>query len=141
MNIRKLEKNDFHSYLGLISQFRPITVDIDQTKFNEIYEAIFNRGSEIYVAIDDDGKMLGSITVIYEQKFIHNLSVYAHIEDVIVDENHRHLRIGSKLLDFVKLISKDKNCFKLSLVCNENVKKFYAVNDFDERGINMSFLL
>ncbi len=139
MEIRTLKKEDFFEYLQLISQFRPITNQIDQDKFNQIYDKIF-LNSEIYVAMINQ-KLVGSVTVIYEQKFIHNLSVYAHIEDVIVDEKYRHLGVGSKLLDYVKNIAKEKKCFKLSLVCNNDVKKFYLKNNFEERGLNMSFLL
>jgi glucosamine-phosphate N-acetyltransferase len=141
MNItyRILEKNDFKIYIQLISQFRPIGIEIDYEIFNNIYDKIFTN-SEIYVAVFDN-KLIGSITVIYEQKFIHNLSIYAHIEDVIVDENYRHMKIGSKLLDYVKKIAKEKKCFKLSLVCNDMVKPFYLNNNFEERGLNMSYLL
>jgi glucosamine-phosphate N-acetyltransferase len=140
MNIRNLNKTDYANYIKLISQFRPITNEITQSKFDEIYDKIFNN-SEIYVYVNDKDDIMGSITVIYEQKFIHNFSIYAHIEDVIVDEKYRLLGIGSKLLQYVKKIAKDKNCFKLSLVCNESVKKFYLSNNFEARGLNMSFLL
>ncbi len=139
MEIKILQKKDYLKYLNLIGQFRPINILIDQDKFDEIYNKIF-LNSEIYVAFIDE-KMVGSITVIYEQKFIHNLSIYAHIEDVIVDKSHRHMKIGSKLLDFVKQRAKEKKCFKLSLVCGDNVKQFYLTNNFEERGLNMSFLL
>lgn len=141
MNItyRILEKNDFKNYIHLISQFRPIEIEIDTEMFNTLYDRIFTN-SEIYVAVFDN-KLIGSITVIYEHKFIHNLSIYAHIEDVIVDENYRHMKIGSQLLNHVKKIAKSKNCFKLSLVCNDMVKPFYLNNNFEERGLNMSYLL
>ena len=139
VHIRLLQKNDFEQYIGLINQFRPINIQIDFTKFTEIYDTIF-KNSEIYVACIND-QIVGSITVIYEQKFIHKLSVYAHIEDVIVDEKNRHMKIGTQLLAYVKQICKEKGCFKCLLVCNDDVKKFYLQNDFEERGLNMSYLL
>ena len=139
ITIRLLQKTDFEHYISLINQFRPINMEITFEKFDEIYDIIF-KSSEIYVACVDE-KIVGSITVFYEQKFIHKLSVYAHIEDVIVDENKRHMKIGSAMLSYVKNITKQKGCFKCLLVCNENIKQFYLKNDFEERGLNMSFLL
>jgi len=137
--INKLEKNDYKNYLDLMNQFRPIKEEILYDKFCDLYDKIF-LNSEIYVARLDK-KIIGSIKVFYEQKFINNCALYAHIEDVIVDEKYRNLKIGSKLLDYVKEKAIEKNCFKCTLVCNEEVSKFYLNNYFENRGINMSFLI
>jgi GNAT superfamily N-acetyltransferase len=133
-----LEKNDYLNYLDLMKQFRPIETTITFEKFSQLYDNIF-KNSEIYIA-KAEGKIIGSITVIYEQKFINNLAIYAHIEDVIVDEKYRHLKIGSKLLEYVKKRCIEKNCFKCTLVCNNEVSLFYLKNNFEVRGVNMSFL-
>ena len=139
MYIRKLEKNDYKNYLNLMNQFRPIQQNLDFDTFSNIYDQIF-KSSEIYVALLDKN-IIGSITVIYEQKFINNCALYAHIEDIIVDENFRNNKIGSKLLNYVKNIAFDKNCFKCTLVCNKDVANFYFKNNFEERGLNMSYLI
>jgi ribosomal protein S18 acetylase RimI-like enzyme len=134
-----LEKKDFKEYLNLMKQFRPIEKEITYDKFCEIYDKIFTS-SEIYVARIDN-KIIGSVTIIYEQKFINNSSIYAHIEDVIVDEEYRNLKIGTQLLDHAKKCSIEKNCFKCTLVCSKEVSTFYIKNNFEERGVNMSFLI
>ena len=139
MDIRKLEKNDYKNYLNLMNQFRPIQQNLDFDSFSNIYDQIF-KSSEIYVALIDKN-IIGSITVIYEQKFINNCALYAHIEDLIVDENFRNNKIGSKLLNYVKKKALDKNCFKCTLVCNKDVANFYFKNNFEDRGLNMSYLI
>ena len=138
IQITILEKNDYQIYLNLMKQFRPINEEISFEQFCKIYDKIFTN-SEIYVARLYN-KIIGSITIIFEQKFINDCALYAHIEDVIVDEKYRYLRIGSKLLEYVKNVSKEKKCFKTTLVCSKEVSLFYLKNDFEERGINMSFL-
>ena len=138
VTITILEKKDYTAYLELMEQFRPINKIIAFEQFCELYDKIFTN-SEIYVARLED-KIVGSITIIYEQKFINGCAIYAHIEDVIVDENHRHLQIGSKLLTYAKEMSTSKNCFKTTLVCSKDVSSFYLKNNFEERGINMSYL-
>ena len=139
MDIRKLEKNDYKNYLNLMNQFRPIQQNLDFDTFSNIYDQIF-KSNEIYVALMDKN-IIGSITVIYEQKFINNCALYAHIEDIIVDENFRNNKIGSKLLNYVKKKALDKNCFKCTLVCNKDVANFYFKNNFEDRGLNMSYLI
>ena len=139
MEFNLLEKKDFENYLKLMNQFRPINFDMNYELFCKLYDKIFLSG-EIYVARLDN-KIVGSIKVFYEQKFINNCALYAHIEDVIVDENYRHLKIGSQLLDHVKKKALEKDCFKCTLVCSEEVSKFYMNNQFEKRGINMSFLI
>jgi GNAT superfamily N-acetyltransferase len=138
IEITVLEKKDYTQYLHLMEQFRPINKTISFEQFCELYDKIFTN-SEIYVARLKD-KIVGSITIIYEQKFINGCAIYAHIEDVIVDENHRHLQIGSTLLTYVKERAMNKNCFKTTLVCSKEVLPFYLNNNFEERGINMSYL-
>lgn len=137
--INKLEKKDYQNYLELMKQFRPIETDISFEQFCILYDKIF-LSSEIYVARLNE-KLIGSITIFYEQKLINNCSVYAHIEDVIVDKNLRMLNIGSKLLDYAKKQATEKNCFKCTLVCSKEVSNFYLKNKFEERGVNMSFLI
>ena len=137
--INNLEKKDYVSYLILMNQFRPMKEEITYELFCKLYDKIFSSG-EIYVARLNNN-IIGSIKVFYEQKFINNCAVYAHIEDVIVDENYRHLKIGSQLLDYVKNKAIEKDCFKCTLVCNSEVSKFYLNNKFEKRGVNMSFLL
>jgi glucosamine-phosphate N-acetyltransferase len=139
MEIRLLKKTDYINYLNLMKEFRPIEININYEKFCEIYDNIF-KNSEIYIAIIDN-KIIGSITIIFEQKFINNCAIYAHIEDVIVDEKYRKNKIGSKLLEYVKNISKEKKCFKCTLVCNKNIEEFYLKNNFEERGVCMSYLI
>jgi glucosamine-phosphate N-acetyltransferase len=139
MYIRKLEKNDFKNYLKLMNQFRPIDIEINFELFSNIYDQIF-KSSEIYIAILNEN-IIGSVTIIYEKKFINNCALYAHIEDVIVDKEFRNNKIGSKLLDYVKKIAIEKDCFKCTLVCNKNISTFYLKNNFEERGLNMSYLI
>ena len=145
IEINCLEKCDFQHYLILMNQFRPVETDMSFDKFCEIYDKIFTYG-EIYVARDEN-KIIGSITVIYEQKFIHHGAIYAHIEDVVVDIEYQStgskkgLKIGSRLLDYAKQKSVEKNCYKCTLVCSEDLSPFYRKNQFEENGVHMTHLL
>jgi len=138
VHITILEKNDYIDYLNLMKQFRPIEYIISFEKFCEYYDIIF-KNSEIFVARLDD-KIVGSITLIYDQKFINNYALYGHIEDVVVHEEYRTLKIGSKLIEYVKNRCIEKNCRKCSLVCSKEISSFYLKNQFEEKGIHMTFM-
>jgi GNAT superfamily N-acetyltransferase len=145
IRINHLEKGDFQNYLDLMNQFRPVETDMTFDKFCEMYDKIFTY-AEIYVARDEN-KIIGSITVIYEQKFINHGAIYAHIEDVVVDKDYQNtgskkgLKIGSRLLDYAKQKSAEKSCYKCTLVCSEDLSPFYRKNQFEEKGVHMTHSL
>jgi GNAT superfamily N-acetyltransferase len=144
--INHLEKFDFQHYLELMNQFRPVETDMTFEKFCEIYDKIFTYG-EIYVARDDN-KIIGSITVIYEQKFINHGAIYAHIEDVVVDTDYQNtgskkgLKIGCRLIDYAKKKSIEnktkyfddmkKEALKNVMRYGNNLDKYSNyINDYD----------
>ena len=123
-----------------MNDFRETDVKISQDFFNEIYDNVFNNYNKIIVC-EFMGKIIGSITILIEQKFIHNFSKYAHIEDVFVDNDFRHKKIGSQLVNEALSYCKKMNVFKVSLNCSESLEEFYSINNFEKRQINMSQLL
>jgi perosamine synthetase len=137
---RDLEKKDYRDYLILINNFRETNINISHDYFNEIYDNVFSKYNKIIVC-EFMGKIIGSITIVIEQKFIHNFSKYAHIEDIFVDNHFRHKKIGSELVNKALSYCKNLNVFKVSLNCDESLENFYALNKFEKRQIYMSQLL
>ena len=139
MIFRELKKNDYQNYLTLINTFRIVGVDVKKNEFNEIYEKIFNMG-KIFVC-ELDNKLVASATVLIEQKFIHKLAKYAHIEDVVVMPEYRGMRIGKKIIEYIINYSKKETVYKIVLNCNEDLFNFYNKNNFIRNGIYMSLIL
>lgn len=135
MSIRKLTINDYNKYYPLISQFRE--TEFSEEKYKEIYESMV---SDIYV-MEEDNKFIGTVSVIFEQKFIFNGCCVAHIEDVCTDKSYRHKGVGSKLLQHVIQEAKNKGCYKIILDCANEVLPFYKVNGFETRGHHCSLLV
>ena len=139
MIIRKLEKKDFEEYISLINEFRLIRLDITKEIFETIYDTIF-LNSIIFV-IEVNNTIIAAATLIMEQKFIHKLSKYGHIEDVIVNNEHRGKGYGKKIIKHIVEYCKKNNFYKITLTCKEELVTFYEKNNFEVYQYHLSQLL
>ena len=88
------------------------------------------------IKVKETKKVVGSITVLIEEKLIHNFGKVAHIEDVVVDESMRGFGLGKKLLEIAE--NECFECYKIILDCsNENVK-FYEKCGYEWKGNEMA---
>ena len=108
-------------------------------EFNKLYDIIL-LNSNIFVFVKDHN-IIGCITTIKEQKFIHNGSTYLHIEDLIIDPLYQGKGIGTKLIKYCILYGKQIKVRKIILNCSPKIKQFYLKNNFIHENIQMSFLI
>jgi glucosamine-phosphate N-acetyltransferase len=139
MSYRKLELSDKKNYLQLMNNFRPTKLDMDDNEYEDIFNHITKNGTIIVAEMN--GQLIGSITVLIEQKFIHNSSKYAHIEDVFVSEHIRNKKVGKNLVEKSIDFCRQQDIMKISLNCAQDLSKFYSVCGFEQRQINMSMLV
>jgi len=135
--IRKLHEDDYEKYLKLINQFRPTKFTKD--KYLEILNKI-NINSEIWI-IELNNELVGTGTILYEYKFIHDICILAHIEDICIDESYRGQKFGKILINYLINESTQKNCYKITLYCSEELEKFYKFCNFEKRGIQMAIYI
>ena len=123
--IREIEENDLENGFLETLDFLRNASDLDKNKANEILKKIKqNPNHIIYVAIDNK-KIVGSTTLLIEQKFIHDGGLVGHIEDVVVRKDYEGKGIGIKLVTSMLERAKEKNCYKTILDCKDDVKQFY----------------
>ena len=123
--IREIEEDDLKNGFLETLDFLRNTGDLDKNKANEILKKIKqNPNHIIYVAIDNK-KIVGSTTLLIEQKFIHDGGLVGHIEDVVVRKDYEGKGIGIKLVTSLLERAKEKNCYKTILDCKDDVKQFY----------------
>lgn len=88
--------------------------------------------------IEHEGKIIGGLTVLVEEKLIHNMGKVAHIEDVVVDKEYRSHGLGKLLIqDGIKIANREK-CYKIILDCEEKNVGFYEKCGFEKKGIQMA---
>ena len=125
IKIREIEEDDLEKGFLESLDFLRNASNIDKNKAKEILKKIkLNPNHIIHVAIDDK-KIVGSTTLLIEQKFIHDGGLVGHIEDVVVRKEYEGKGIGIKLVMSMLERAKEKNCYKTILDCKDDVKQFY----------------
>ena len=133
--IRLLESKDYDNYYKLINEFRKT-----EFTYDDFLNFIKSNHINVWVIeINDD--LIGTGTILFEQKLIHNFGVVAHIEDIVIIESHKKKSYGLSLIQHLIKKSKEKSCYKIILNCNEKIKSFYEKNNFKTSGIQMSYYL
>jgi GNAT superfamily N-acetyltransferase len=137
--IRKLNHNDYIKYKNLINDFRETEFSLEQ--FIHILSLLNqNNLSDIWI-MELNNEIICSATIIYEYKFIHNISMLAHIEDVCTLKKYRGKGYGKIIIDHLIEESRKNNCYKITLYCNKELEKFYNKSNFENKGIQMAIYL
>jgi len=144
-----IEKNKIYidiiknSYLLLLSELTVVNY-IETSLFLENIEKISNIGTIIIGFIGDlndrntDFEIVASGTIIIEPKIIRDCKNVGHIEDVVVSKNWTSKGISQQILNLLKDIAKQNNCYKVILNCNYTIKNVYIKNGFSIKGIQMA---
>jgi len=137
--IREIEEDDLEKGFLETLDFLRNASNLDKNKAREILKKIKqNTNHIIYVAIDNK-KIVGSTTLLIEQKFIHDGGLVGHIEDVVVRKDYEGKGIGIKLVTSMLERAKEKNCYKTILDCKDDVKQFYERIGFKRESNGMRY--
>ncbi len=129
--ISELDINDYQEYLMLMKDFRPVKTNMTKDEFTLIYNKIKNNGKIFIYKVDN--KIVASITIIEEYKFINNNGKVCHIEDVFVNEHYRNIGIASKLIKYVSTYCIKNNFYKMILNCDKDLVDYYQKFGFIEK--------
>ena len=131
----ELHMDKMNQIFDLLEQLT-ISFAFEKERFEKIiYSLPSNHRIFLYI---EDQKVMGMITIIIEQKLIHNGSCVGHIEDLVVDKEYRKQGIGNELLEHVINYAKQNNCYKIILNCNKDLIPFYNKNGFKEKECQMA---
>ena len=134
INIRKLNKDDYNQYKNIINDFRE-TIFTKEDFINTLDK--INKNSDIWV-LQINNEIVSIATILYEYKFIHNISKLGHIEDICTLKKYRGFGYSTILINHIINEAKKENCYKIILYCNEELEKFYEKNKFKKIGIQMA---
>ncbi|QLH08543.1 GNAT family N-acetyltransferase [Candidatus Nitrosotenuis sp. DW1] len=139
ITIRKIEEGDLSSgFLESLDSLKTAS-SLSSEKAREILKKIkANPDHVIFVAVLND-KIVGSTTILIEQKFIHDGGRVGHIEDVVVSKEHEGKGIGFKIMQAALEYARAQGCYKTILDCDDKVKPFYERLGFKRHSNGMRF--
>lgn len=125
IRIRELEAGDMtRGFLATLDSLRPAS-GIDPGRAREIFKGVESNQNHIIVVAETGGQVVGTATLLIEQKFIHDGGMAGHIEDVAVRDGFRGCGVGRRVVEHLLRIAADRGCYKTVLDCNEDVRPFY----------------
>ncbi|MEO9309071.1 MAG: GNAT family N-acetyltransferase [Nitrososphaera sp.] len=139
ITIRKIIESDIDKgFLECLDSLRKAS-DLEPQKAKSILKKLSkNPNHIIFVAVQGD-RIIGSTTLLVEQKFIHGGGKVGHIEDVVVDARHQGKGIGEMMIKYVLDYAKKQGCYKTILDCDDKVKPFYEKLGFEHHSNGMRY--
>ncbi|KAG0434584.1 Glucosamine 6-phosphate N-acetyltransferase 1 [Dictyocoela muelleri] len=85
----------------------------------------------------NDRRVIGTGVIFFEYKFIRNLAIKGYIEDIVVCQKYRGLKIGKKIVEKLTEIGLERKCYKIVLSCDEKNIGFYKACGFEQKEVQM----
>lgn len=139
VKIRQIQENDlFQGFLESLDSLRKAS-DLEEGNAKLVLKKIRSNQNHVIMVADLDGQIVGSITLLIEPKFIHQMGLVGHIEDVVVRSELQGKGIGEQLVNAALEYAKNHGCYKTILDCDDNVKPFYEKIGFKRNSNAMRF--
>ena len=137
--IRKIIETDLENgFLESLDNLRQ-TSNLEQSSVRDILKKILENENHIIHVAELNGKIVGSTTLLIEQKFIHEGGFVGHIEDVVVNKEFEGQGIGMKLVLSLLDVAKERKCYKTILNCEDKLIPFYEKIGFKQKSTEMRF--
>jgi GNAT superfamily N-acetyltransferase len=138
----KIVKPQEEHFLGILSLLRQLWKDkaLNERRLHEIFErGLSNDLQEFRVAMCN-GRIVGfaSLTI---KNSLWKEGYLGHIDELVVDEKSRGKGVGTRLLDEMIKVSKERSCKKIELDSafhRKEAHKFYESKGFENRAFVFS---
>ena len=139
IKIREIVEADIEKgFLKSLDSLRKAS-ELDKEVAKDILKKIISDPNHIIHVAEDNGKIVGSTTLLIEQKFIHKGGYVGHIEDVVVSKEFEGRGIGIKLVTSLLEIANTRNCYKTILDCKDELIPFYERIGFKQESNQMRY--
>ena len=122
---------------------RQLTIcqELENIRFDVLRQILKNNPYHVIYAIRVDNEVIGMITLLIEHKLIHDFGKVCHIEDFVIDKKHRGKGIGKMVMDIIKDLCYEIECYKIVLNCKTEVQDFYRNCGFTQKQVQMSYYI
>lgn len=123
--IRPLRESDYSA--GFLDVLRVLTVvgEVTRAAWTERYGFMRARNDTYYVLVicddsgagaDGEGRIVGTGAVVVERKFIHNLGLVGHIEDIAVARDQQGKKLGLRIIQALDELAARVGCYKVCVL-------------------------
>jgi ribosomal protein S18 acetylase RimI-like enzyme len=141
IEIRECNAGDFAGVVALLGQLWPDR-EVDASRIKHIYEKALVSDSQTYLCATNENRVIGFAS--FTRK--HNLwpdGRLGYVDELVVDSQHQNAGIGSKLLDKLVTVARQKGCFRIELDCaffreGSGAFAFYEKHGFSRRAFVFS---
>ncbi len=99
-------------------------VGLTPAKAAEVFRNRLRAGALTFVARVGQ-RVVGTVSLLLEQKFLHGGSWVGHVEDVAVHRDYQQQGIGSALVRHATEEARRRGCYKVILNCYDRLVPFY----------------
>jgi glucosamine-phosphate N-acetyltransferase len=109
-------------------------------QWDDRYSWISSRADSYYLLciLDSSERIVGTGALIVERKFIHNLGLVGHIEDIAVAKDQQGKKLGLRIIQALDFVAEKVGCYKTILDCSEANEGFYVKCGFKRAGLEMA---
>jgi ribosomal protein S18 acetylase RimI-like enzyme len=134
IEVRKIEKSEYKIAVEMFNKYRIFynqPSDL-QSAENYLKERLENNEAHIFIAYSKEAKQLLGFTLLYPKFSSVSTKKNWHIGDLYVEQEHRKLGIGNKLLQTAIGFAKEENAVFVSL--NTALDNYTAQNLYESFG-------
>jgi glucosamine-phosphate N-acetyltransferase len=121
-------------FLNTLASLAPVNLTLDRAKV--VFRERLRKGIRTFVALMDN-RIVGTASLLVEEKFIHEGGRSGHIEDVAVHKDFQKHGVGAALVRHVIEQARAAKCYKVILNCSEGTAAFYEKLGFRRHDIGM----
>tara|TARA_R110001592_G_scaffold296422_1_gene566830 strand:+ start:3935 stop:4354 length:420 start_codon:yes stop_codon:yes gene_type:complete len=133
IKFRRVKRKDLDKVFLLLQQLTKI--DYSARDKSECWNLFISNTSSNSIVGIYDNEIVAYGSIVIENKI--RGEVAGHVEDIVVDSKVRGKNIGVELIEELVKIAKEKNCYRVTLLCDESLINFYNKNNFKTNGIAM----
>ncbi|KAJ0103921.1 hypothetical protein J7T55_004246 [Diaporthe amygdali] len=138
-DIRPLDRGDFKK--GYLDCLRVLTWvgDLTEEEWNSRFDEMFRAAGTYYLlALEYEGRIVGTGSLVVERKFIHNRGLVGHVEEIAISKELQGKGLGLKMIQALDSIGKNVGCYKNILNCGPQNEPFYVKCGYYNSGTEMS---
>lgn len=132
------QKGFFETLDNLCQEDSPLNI---QTAKDLLEEIDANKNQFVYVAEDETGNVVSSVTLVIDPKFHRNFCKWGHVENVVTRKGFEGNNLATALIKHVQKAAKGKGCTKVVLSCSDANVSFYERTGFVKSSNHMKMYL